>query len=305
MRVHRPYGPVLVMGEVLFDKFENGKRLGGAPFNYAFHLHKMGFPVHFISRVGDDAEGREILEFARQHNFPTAGIQVDAEHPTGAVTVTRDAERGHKFEILADRAYDYIEIDPYLQKRFRDEIPFAYFGTLVQRNHVSRETLKEIHKKLGSKSTFLLDINLRAPHYNRDVIEDSLKHCDILKASRDELQIIKDQLGIDKTLWELPRYLAERYKLGFVCVTNGGKMSYIFETGTRKVFECMPDNTAEVIDTVGAGDGFSATLSAGYMANWPKQAMLEWACMFATGLTRIEGALPQDDSFYEPYIIKK
>ncbi|MGP0566423.1 MULTISPECIES: PfkB family carbohydrate kinase [unclassified Nitrospina] len=301
MRVHRPYGPVLVMGEVLFDKFESGKRLGGAPFNYAFHLHKMGIPVHFISRVGDDAEGREILEFARSHGFPTGGIQIDPHHPTGEVTVRPDSSNGHRFEILPDRAYDFIEVDVYLQKRFRDDIPLAYFGTLIQRNGKSRETLQEIQKKLGLKSTFLLDINLRAPFYDRDVIENSLKNCDILKANRHELQEIKKLLAIDKTVAELPRYLAERYKLGLVCVTNGNKTSVIFETGNRNPFQCTPDDSYEIVDSVGAGDGFSSMLSLGYLASWPLQTVLERACVFATGLCGVQGALPGDDKFYQPY----
>ncbi|CCQ92115.1 putative Fructokinase [Nitrospina gracilis 3/211] len=301
MRVHRPYGPVLVMGEVLFDKFESGKRLGGAPFNYAFHLHKMGIPVHFISRVGDDAEGREILEFARNHGFPTEGIQIDPHHPTGEVTVNSDSSNGHRFEILPDRAYDFIEVDVYLQKRFRDDIPFTYFGTLIQRNGKSRETLHEIQKKLGWKSTFLLDINLRAPFYDRDVIENSLKNCDILKANRHELQEIKRLLDIDKTVAELPRFLAERFKLGLVCVTNGSKASVIYETGNREPFYCTPDDSMEFVDSVGAGDGFSSMLSLGYMASWPLQTVLERSCVFATGLCGLEGALPGDDKLYQPY----
>lgn len=301
MWVHRPLGPVLVFGEVLFDHFENGKRLGGAPFNYAFHMHKLGFPVYFISRVGDDAEGREIFEFARRHEFPTEGIQVDPDHATGAVQVSMDSQGGHKFEILPDRAYDYIELDPYVQKLLNEDIPLVYYGTLAQRNSVSAETLKAILKKLGSKSTFLLDINLRAPFYSRDLVESALKSCDVLKLNMDELKEIKGLLGIDTPLLEMARYLEERYRLGLVCVTNGSKGCYLIETGTTKIFECKPDDSATVIDSVGAGDAFSAMLSAGYLAGWPKQTVLERACLFATGICGIQGALPEDDAFYEPF----
>ena len=103
MRQHRPLGPVLVIGEVLFDQFTDHRRLGGAPFNLAFHLHQMGIPVKFISRVGDDNAGREILEFADQHGFPTEGIQIDPDHPTGEVRVTLDASGIPEFEILPGR----------------------------------------------------------------------------------------------------------------------------------------------------------------------------------------------------------
>jgi len=301
MWVHRPLGPVLVFGEVLFDHFESGKRLGGAPFNYAFHMHKLGFPVYFISRVGDDAEGREILDFARRHGFPTEGIQVDPDHKTGGVTVAQNGRGGHQFEIMPDRAYDYIELEPYVQKRLQEDIPLVYYGTLAQRNSVSRETLAAILKQLGAKSTFLLDINLRAPFYDRERVDSALKSCDVLKLSLEELKEIKNLLGIDKPLPEMARYLGDRYRLGLLCVTHGSKGCHIVEAGTRKVFDCKPDDSATIIDTVGAGDGFSAMLSAGYLAGWPKQSMLERACLFATGICEIQGALPEDEAFYEPF----
>ena len=301
MRQHRPLGPVLVFGEVLFDQFPDHRRLGGAPFNYAFHLHQMGIPVKFISRVGNDDAGKEILEFARQHDFPTDGIQIDPDHPTGEVRVTLDASGVPEFEILPDRAFDYIAINPHIESLWDQEIPFIYFGTLIQRHTVSAQTLKKILETFYSRSTLMSDLNLRAPFYNREVVEFSMGIGDLIKISDGELREIKNLLQIPTSQNGLIQHLLEKFKLGFICITRGREGSELFVNGDPNPIGCPAIESAEVVDTVGAGDAYTAMLTAGYLASWPRQSMLEQATRFASMICSIPGALPEDKQFYREF----
>ena len=299
MRQHRPLGPVLVFGEVLFDQFPDHRRLGGAPFNYAFHLHQMGIPVKFVSRVGSDDAGKEILEFARQNDFPTEGIQVDPDHPTGEVRVTLDSSGVPKFDILPERAFDYIVLNPHIESLWDQEIPFIYFGTLIQRHTVSAQTLKKILETFYSRSTLMSDLNLRAPFYNREVVEFSMNIGDLIKISDGELHEIKSLLQISASRNGLIQHLLEQFGLGFICITRGREGSELFVNGDPNRVRVPAIENVEVVDTVGAGDAYTAMLTAGYLASWPRQSMLEQATRFASRICGIPGALPEDKQFYQ------
>ncbi len=301
MQLKTPLGKVLVFGEVLFDKFPNRTSLGGAPFNYAFHLHHLGIPVRLISRVGEDEPGREILDRLQKVGLFAEGVQVDTIHPTGEVKVTLNDRGVPEFNILPERAYDYIEFDSCIETLTREEISLVYFGTLAQRFSTSAETLDKICKVLVSRSTFVLDINLRSPFYTPEVIQSSLQNCGILKINEDELATIKETLRIDSSAENLPRYLLDTYKLDFLCVTKGEEGSELYEAGNNISFYCPALPPKKVVDTVGAGDAFCAMLTAGYLAGWPKQTLIEKATEFASRICEIPGALPENREFYKPY----
>lgn len=301
MRLNTPLGKVLVFGEVLYDTYPDRSCLGGAPFNYAYHLHHLGVPIRLITKVGGDAPGQQILERMQKIGLPIDGVQMDIIHPTGEVKIDMDAEGGPEFNILPDRAYDHIDYDPYIESLISQEISLIYFGTLAQRNSTSADTLSKILGKLSSRSTFMMDINLRYPFFTPEVIESSLEQCDILKINEAELETIKDSLKTNVPVKDLPRYLLDAYKIGFLCVTKGEDGSDLYETGRSNAFHCSILPPEKMVDTVGSGDAFSAMMTAGHLAGLPRQTLVEQATEFASKICEIQGALPEDPEFYKPY----
>lgn len=301
MRLKTPLGKVLVFGEVLFDQYSDRTCLGGAPFNYAYHLHCMGVPVRLITKVGGDQAGQDVLKRMQVIGLPIDGVQMDIIHPTGMVEVQRDGKGEQEFNILPDQAYDYIDYDPFVESLISQDISLVYFGTLAQRHSASADTLAKILKTLSSRATFMMDINLRYPYYTPEVIDASLRCCDILKINIDELRILKDSLKLDIPVREIPRYLIEAYKIGFLCVTRGEDGSDIYEAGNTEMFHYSILPPEILVDTVGSGDAFSAMITAGYLAGLPRQTMVEQATEFASKICEIQGALPEDLAFYEPY----
>ncbi|HKI48298.1 MAG TPA: carbohydrate kinase [Desulfobacteria bacterium] len=301
MRLKKHLGQVLVFGEVLFDEFPDRRSFGGAPFNYAFHLHQMGISVRLISRIGEDGPGQEILDYLNKVGLSTDGVQVDTIHPTGEVKVNLNDRGVPEFNILPDRAYDYIELNPYIKALADEEISLVYFGTLAQRHSTSAETLERILEVFTSRSIIMMDINLRFPFYTPEMIRKFLQNCDILKINADELTVLKEMLHIDLSASRLPRHLLDSYKVGLLCVTKGEEGSELYEAGNKVSFHCRGFPPKEVVDTVGAGDAYCAMLTAGYLAGWPKQTLIERATEFASRICEIPGALPTDLDFYKPY----
>ena len=304
MRLNIPLGPVLVFGEVLYDNFPDRICLGGAPFNYAYHLHHMGIPVRLISRVGGDDQGRQVMERLQQLGMSIEGVQMDILNTTGAVEVTTDSKGDSEFKIASDRAFDYIEIDPYIESLMEDDIPIIYHGTLALRNEVSAGTLEKILSEMGTRSTVMVDINLRYPFYNRETIENTLYNCDILKINSEELAALGEMLSLNGSAETMARQLLDRYKVGFVAITKGGQGGELYEAGNRVSFHCSVLPLENMVDTVGSGDAFSAMLTAGYLAGWPKQTLIEKATDFASKICEFPGALPEDPEFYKPYRFK-
>ncbi len=301
MRHYWPLGPVLVFGEVLFDAFPEKTCLGGAPFNFAFHLVKLGLPVHFISSIGDDSQGEEIIDFGIRNGFPLSGIQKDPDHPTGMVQVTLDGKKSPSFEILPNRAFDYIRFNEFLNNLLKDEIPLIYFGSLAQRNETSKKTLESILKRCSFRSKVFVDLNLRAPFYNKELVEKILGCCDFLKISMEELQEIKNIFNLTGSISQIGVQLLTHFKIGSLCVTQGSNSNLLFDTGKREPLICPVQSNEEIVDTVGAGDAFSAMLALGFLAGFPRKTILDRATEFATRLCSVKGALPLDESFYKPY----
>lgn len=296
----------VVFGEVLFDIFPEGKCLGGAPFNFAFHLHGLGVPVAFVSRVGGDELGRNILDYARDRGFPVEGIQIDPSHATGEVQVSLDALGNPEFKILRDRAYDYIERNAFVNSLVDQEPSLIYFGSLAQRNSVSARAIQNCLRTFSGRSTLFMDLNLRAPFYDRDVIESSLEFCDILKVSGEELEALKTilELGNDASHRDIVNRIQSQYKIQWTCVTKGSGGSELYEAGTSAPIVQPARAPERIQDTVGAGDAFSAMLAFGFLHNWPKPSTLERASLFASKVCSIKGALPKDMDFYLPFRVE-
>lgn len=253
----RPEEAVIVgVGEILWDLFPGGRQLGGAPFNFTFHCHRLGHSSVPVSRVGDDEPGREIRATVRRLGLSDAFLQNDHQHPTGTVTVAVDQRGQPAFTITPDVAYDYLSWDDSLEALLR-RARAVCFGTLVQRQAVARATVQRL-VHAARHALVVYDINLRQRDYSRDVIEASLAASRWVKLNDDELILLRDLLGLSgttdaTTLAELRR----RYDVELAALTRGER-GCLVQTAGEEID--IPGRRVPVADTVGAGDAFTAGL---------------------------------------------
>ncbi|MGA7143942.1 MAG: carbohydrate kinase [Desulfobacterales bacterium] len=289
---------ILVIGEILFDVFENEKRLGGAPFNFAYHLKNLGFPVRCISRIGNDALGKKILNILEKYHFNIDDIQIDDTHDTGTVTVQLSSSGNPTFHINTDAAYDYIHYLPKEHSSLMDKAEVIYFGTLAQRSKQGFENIQKFMKNRHPGALCFYDINLRPDCYSRQVIIASLEHADILKLNTQELDECKRILRFSKDNDASIPFLMDQYQLKFLAVTDGDKGSELYAPDGR--FRSKTHRVSSMVDTVGAGDAYSAMLLIGIIKGWEPDRMLSMASMFASRMCKIRGAVPDSRDFYEP-----
>ena len=281
---------VIVVGEILFDHFPAYRRLGGAPFNFAYHLKCLKIPVRFISRIGKDREGKEILAALTKQGFNVDDIQFDNNYPTGYVTVTEYSKKGPQFIIHPNVAYDHLALSNTLLKELSKESNLIYFGSLVQR---TAHGFNAIQRFLSSKSPgdkCLCDINLRPDCYDKSILLSALRQADILKLNENELEIIGQMIGKHMDRAELIEYLMENYELEMMSLTKGDDGSELFVAGKRYVAEI--DKIDSIVDTVGAGDAYAAMVAIGYLKGWDPNRILTVATRFSRKLCTVQGAIP-------------
>lgn len=278
---------VCIFGEVLFDHFPGGKRvLGGAPFNVAWHLQAFGVAPCFISRVGADAEGEAVLAAMRDWGMDTQAMQVDKHLPTGRVTVSI-VDDEPAYDIVTDCAYDAIEFRP-------DDVPagsFVYHGTLAIRAATSRQALDAIIRDTAPAGVFV-DVNLRPPWWDRDSVTARIDGSDWVKLNNHELE----QLGADT-----PAELLARYQLQGLIVTMGAEGAQAWTAAGEHIM-VRPGAGVSIVDTVGAGDAFTAVTILGIVRDWPMSETLERAQAFASLIVGRRGATVNDRAFYSPLI---
>jgi fructokinase len=287
----------LVIGEILFDIFPAYRRLGGAPFNVAFHLKHFGLPVRFFSRVGADPEGEEIRKFLADNDFRLDDIQFDSQHPTGKVQVLLDEKGIPQFDIVAEVAYDHLEADTNTVAALGDGVGMIYFGTLIQRTESGRRTLQHLLNRRNPRTQCFYDVNLRPKCYSGPAVQESLRQADHVKLSAQELTVLQDMFGWKAAPSEGVRRLMETNGLKTVSLTRGEAGSELFTAAGH--FTAPAIEAADVVDTVGAGDGYAAVLIAGLLQGWRPERMLQQATEFAKRICEIEGAIPTDASFYD------
>jgi fructokinase len=290
---------ILVIGEILFDLFTNYRRLGGAPFNFAYHLINFGFNVRFISRIGMDDAGKEILQTLELARFNLDDIQVDGDNPTGSVNVRLDKSGAPKFDIISDVAYDYIEFIPEYHSNLISGAQIIYFGSLVQRSKAGCKNLQAFITRKASETPNFYDINLRPGCYNNAIIEKSLLKTDILKLNTDELGKLKQMLSLNVSNDDLVYHLMETHSISTVSLTKGESGSELFTN--QGCFNSEPAEAIRVVDSVGAGDAYAAMLAAGLLEKWRPEEILDRAALFASRICEIKGAIPDSASFYEPF----
>lgn len=285
--------PVIVFGEVLYDCFPSGERvMGGAPFNVAWHLQALGDEPLFISRVGEDESGRDILRSAEAWGMDISHIRQDTRYPTGTVTIEfRNNEPG--YTIKPDCAYDFIE-----QLDFSQLFPgsILYHGTLALRNQVSRVTLSELIRQ--RMPSIFLDVNLRTPWWQLAEVNKYLAHARWVKLNVDELE----RLGFSSTdRRQAMADLQARFPIEMLILTQGEKGAIVrMRDGSNETLE--PEPTIDIVDTVGAGDAFSAMFIHGLHAGWPLKKILFEAQRFALSMIKIRGAIPETKDYYRDFL---
>ena len=292
---------ILVVGEILFDVFEKEKQLGGAPFNFAYHLKNFGFPVRYISRIGNDIHGKEILNILEHHHFNIDDIQIDDKHDTGTVIVQLSSSGNPTFHINTDVAYDYINYLPQEHSTLIDMADFIYFGTLVQRSKLGFENIQSFMLNRRPDTICFYDINLRPDCYSDKAILTSLEHADMLKLNIQELDECKRIFQISKDNDAYIQFLMDQYAIKYVAITLGDKGSELYTKDGH--FQAKINRVSSIVDTVGAGDAYSSMLAIGIIKGWEPAKMLSMASMFASRICEIRGAIPESQEFYEP--IKK
>jgi fructokinase len=287
---------ILAIGEILYDIFPDHRRLGGAPFNFAFHLKKIGLRVRLVSRVGNDADGRRIRTVLADHRFETESIQIDRHHPTGRVRVQLDEEGVPTFDIVADVAYDYLAFDTTIA-RLLENCTLIYFGSLIQRTTQGFNTLQRILSRRRPQTRCFYDVNFRPNGYNERVVRESLRHTDVLKLNEEELDILKQFHTWAQPTDQFVRWLMQHYGIEQVALTRGAAGSVLF-SGSKTV-DMMPPPLEATVDTVGAGDAFASILAVGFLRQWPAQKTLTAASALAARICGVAGAVPDDMTPYD------
>ena len=290
---------ILSIGEILFDHFPDRRRVGGAPFNFSYHLRKLGYPVRFVTRVGDDPEGQVLADLLARSGFSAGDLQLDERYPTGRVKVSLDGKGVPAFEILTDVAFDHLEMTATVQAVLHQGPGLVYFGTLLQRSGQGQRFMEKVFAAGQGAARFLCDVNLRPGCYTRDTVAESLHRADILKLNAEELA------EIAAMFWTAPapdhpcQRLREEFGIELVSLTRGEEGSEIFSERGRFATGPVPPPAME--DTVGAGDAYAAVLAIGYLEKWDPGRILSVASRFAADICGLPGALPEDDAFYLKY----
>lgn len=285
----------LVFGEVLFDVFPDGQEvLGGAPFNVAWHLQGLGMRPLFVSRVGNDARARRVLDAMRSWGMDIAGMQRDDERPTGMVRVSLRA--GYPaFDILPDQAYDHIDADAAFRAALAAPVAVIYHGTLALRDEVSRAAWRMLRE--GIDARVYVDLNLRAPWWSERAIAEAMRGASWVKLNDEELLAVPGLSG--GTEAERAGALRERFGIESVLVTCGERGA-LLRTRTG-VIERAAVPVDELVDTVGAGDAFAAVTLIGLAQGWLPEQTLARALEFAAWICGVRGATVADAERYAAY----
>lgn len=278
---------VVGLGEILWDCLPEGKKLGGAPANFAYHASQFGLNGMAVSAIGHDALGEEIVQVldgvpSLKHHLETV------DHPTGTVQVTLDDAGVPQYDICQGVAYDNLPWTPAIEAIARDTVAVCW-GTLAQRNNVSRDTIMHFLDSMpaGEGTLRVFDINLRQQWYTREVIEQSLQRCNILKLNDEELPVLVEMFALgDDPCHEV----MEQYDIHTVILTMGTRGSCVYHSDGVSI---MPTPQVPVADTVGAGDAFTGAFVASLLRGGSIQRAHITAVKISAYVCTQPGAMPQ------------
>ncbi|TDG37831.1 carbohydrate kinase [Pedobacter changchengzhani] len=280
---------VITIGEILWDVFPEGKKAGGSSMNVALNLHKQNIKSGFISAVGDDENGKELINFLSQNNYPTNLVQISAL-PTSTVQVVLDEHKQATYTIVEPVAWDAIALTKDANEAVKSADAFVYCS-LTCRNDKSKSTVLAL---LNYAKLKVFDINLRPPFYTIETLKLLLRQADILKVNEHEIIYLKDELNLTgNTDEQLLKQLSKLFTIKIICLTLGDKGACVLQDD--KLFH-HKGYKVKVADTVGAGDAFLATFIASYLNGYPMTSILDKACKVGAFVASQTGANPNYDN---------
>jgi len=279
---------IVGIGEVLWDMLPAGRQLGGAPANFTYHASALGADTRLISRVGKDDLGRETLERLAKLGVPTECVEVDDKLPTGTVGVTVAADGQPHYQIHENVAWDAIHGEA-AARRTVTTANAVCFGSLAQRSEISRATIRSLVAATPAQALRIFDINLRQHYYTRAIIEESLALANVLKVNDAELPRLTEMFSLTGDARSQIQQLAERFSLRAVAFTRGGNGSRLFADSQ---WSDHPGITTTVVDTIGAGDSFTAAMTLGLLAGWELDRINDHANRVAAFVCSQAGAMP-------------
>lgn len=279
---------VIGLGEVLWDLLPSGPQLGGAPANFAHHAHALGANASAITRVGNDDFGHAIRRRFEEQEIAGDTLQVDDEAPTGTVTVALSSSGVPDYVIHEKVAWDRLAVTAAAMKAVR-EADAICFGTLTQRSEPSRTSIQSLVAASAPDALRVFDINLRQSYFSGEIVERSLQLANVLKLNDRELPILAKMFGLAGSPRQQMDLLAVKFDLQLVALTRGPAGSLLFQAGRWS--DC-PSAPVEVVDTVGAGDAFTAALTLGVLHEMALDEMNAFSNEVARYVCSCAGATP-------------
>jgi fructokinase len=260
---------IIGVGEVLWDLLLTGPQLGGAPANFAYHAHALGAQARVITRLGKDDYGREIIRRFHEMGLPETTVQIDDTVPTGTAKVALSGEGLAHFTIQENVAWDHIAVTREALAA-ASEAHAICFGSLAQRSEPSRNTIQRLVAGTPADALRVFDINLRQQFYSRGLIEQSLQLANVLKLNDDELPTLAGMFGLtglsEHQIKHQIEWLAHTFSLRLVALTRGANGSLLYQKDNNEVrWSDCPSRPVKVVDTVGAGDSFTAAMVLGLL----------------------------------------
>jgi fructokinase len=280
---------VMAIGEILWDLLPAGRQLGGAPANFIQHAHALGADARLVSCVGDDELGREAAARLRARGLATDLVQVDPQAPTGTVGVAIGPDHQPRFTIHEDVAWDRLAVEKAALAAVQTADAVC-FGSLAQRTAAGAIAVRRLVSASRPDALRIFDVNLRPPFVQPDVVRASLELTTVLKLNDQELPVLAGMLGLDGTEERQLNELLQRYRLRLVALTRGGQGSLLVGAEGRSE---RPAVAVEVVDTVGAGDAFTAALVLGLLNGWPLEETNRWAAEVAAFVCTRPGGTPE------------
>ena len=277
---------IVGIGEILWDMLPSGKALGGAPANFAYHAGRLGEEGWAVSAVGDDALGREILDLVKSKGL--RNLIAVTDKPTGTVQVELDDRGVPAYNIMEDVAWDNIPFTPEMEELAK-RADAVCFGSLVQRMN-SRPSVMRFIRAMRPDALKVFDINLRQHYYSCEVLEESLMLADILKINDEEIRIVAGMLGLSDDAVTACRELIGSFGLRLVILTKGPEGSEVI-TADKVIPQGVDD--VEIVDTVGAGDSFTAAFTVAYLRGDSLAEAQRLASATASYVCSRKGAMPE------------
>lgn len=276
------------VGEILWDVLGDVEKLGGAPVNFVYHANCLGATGIPVTTIGNDERGQRALDVLIHHGICTDAISLDTDHPTGYVTADVDDLGVAHYAFPDEIAWDYLHLNAFARLIARN-LTAVCFGTLAQRSPTAKRSIRQFINQMPARAVKVFDLNLRQNFYDRELIEASLKTCNVLKLNDVELQVITRMFGISCEAREALSALVKIFSLQLSVVTRGAKGSLMM---SPTEFVEHPGYSTKVKDTIGAGDAFTAATTLGLLLDHDLAAISEHANRLATHVCSQEGAMP-------------